>query len=222
MRPRSSVCWARPRPASPRSWTGATFHSTTRRPTRLLRAHADAGLRTVSLAGQEPATRELLARLDRIGAGPSTTIASGPGRPTSSCLASDWGRRPRARSADPRARRHRCARSRVGGRARRARAPRRGRHARPPHGARRRRLRRDRGVGRIGRAHAGERHGRAGTARRPSSSSSTATSGPGWASATSGWRPGDVFAQMRATISVQHATVFDLKLAGKGGAPAAC
>ena len=32
--------------------------------------------------------------------------------------------------------------------------------------------------------------------------------------------PGDMFAQMRATISVQHATVFDRKLAGKAGAPA--
>jgi cytosine/adenosine deaminase-related metal-dependent hydrolase len=31
--------------------------------------------------------------------------------------------------------------------------------------------------------------------------------------------PGDMFAQMRATISMQHATVFDLKLAGKGGVP---
>ena len=31
--------------------------------------------------------------------------------------------------------------------------------------------------------------------------------------------PGDVFAQMRAVISVQHATSFDRKLAGKGGVP---
>lgn len=31
--------------------------------------------------------------------------------------------------------------------------------------------------------------------------------------------PGDMFAQMRAAISVQHATLFDLKLAGKGGVP---
>lgn len=31
--------------------------------------------------------------------------------------------------------------------------------------------------------------------------------------------PGDVFAQMRSVISVQHATLFDLKLAGKGGVP---
>ena len=31
--------------------------------------------------------------------------------------------------------------------------------------------------------------------------------------------PGDVFAQMRATISLQHATYFDLKLAGKSGLP---
>ena len=31
--------------------------------------------------------------------------------------------------------------------------------------------------------------------------------------------PGDVFAQMRAVISVQHATMFDLKLAGKGALP---
>jgi 5-methylthioadenosine/S-adenosylhomocysteine deaminase len=31
--------------------------------------------------------------------------------------------------------------------------------------------------------------------------------------------PGDVFAQMRAAISLQHATLFDLKLAGKAGVP---
>ena len=31
--------------------------------------------------------------------------------------------------------------------------------------------------------------------------------------------PGDLFAQMRATISLQHATYFDLKLAGKAGLP---
>ena len=31
--------------------------------------------------------------------------------------------------------------------------------------------------------------------------------------------PGDLFAQMRATISVQHATLFDRKLAGKAGVP---
>jgi cytosine/adenosine deaminase-related metal-dependent hydrolase len=31
--------------------------------------------------------------------------------------------------------------------------------------------------------------------------------------------PGDLFAQMRATISFQHAAVFDLKLAGKAGLP---
>jgi len=31
--------------------------------------------------------------------------------------------------------------------------------------------------------------------------------------------PGDLFAQMRAMISLQHATVFDRKLAGKAGIP---
>ncbi len=31
--------------------------------------------------------------------------------------------------------------------------------------------------------------------------------------------PGDLFAQMRAAISLQHATLFDLKLAGKAGVP---
>jgi len=31
--------------------------------------------------------------------------------------------------------------------------------------------------------------------------------------------PGDMFAQMRATISLQHATVFDRKLAGRAGVP---
>ncbi|HEX6845088.1 MAG TPA: amidohydrolase family protein [Actinomycetota bacterium] len=33
------------------------------------------------------------------------------------------------------------------------------------------------------------------------------------------WSPGDLFAQMRAAISMQHATVFDRKLAGKGALP---
>ena len=32
--------------------------------------------------------------------------------------------------------------------------------------------------------------------------------------------PGDMFAQMRAVISIQHATLFDLKLAGRAGVPA--
>jgi cytosine/adenosine deaminase-related metal-dependent hydrolase len=31
--------------------------------------------------------------------------------------------------------------------------------------------------------------------------------------------PGDLFAQMRAVISIQHASYFDLKLAGKAGLP---
>ncbi|MGC2241336.1 MAG: amidohydrolase family protein, partial [Acidimicrobiia bacterium] len=31
--------------------------------------------------------------------------------------------------------------------------------------------------------------------------------------------PGDIFAPMRAAISLQHATLFDLKLAGKAGVP---
>jgi 5-methylthioadenosine/S-adenosylhomocysteine deaminase len=31
--------------------------------------------------------------------------------------------------------------------------------------------------------------------------------------------PGDVFAQMRSVISIQHATLFDLKLSGRGGVP---
>jgi cytosine/adenosine deaminase-related metal-dependent hydrolase len=31
--------------------------------------------------------------------------------------------------------------------------------------------------------------------------------------------PGDLFAQMRSTISMQHATVFDRKLSGKAGVP---
>lgn len=31
--------------------------------------------------------------------------------------------------------------------------------------------------------------------------------------------PGDIFAQMRSAISIQHATYFELKLAGKGGLP---
>lgn len=31
--------------------------------------------------------------------------------------------------------------------------------------------------------------------------------------------PGDLFAQMRSVISIQHATLFDLKLAGKAGVP---
>ncbi len=42
---------------------------------------------------------------------------------------------------------------------------------------------------------------------------------PGLATATERLAPGDLFAPMRAAISVQHATHFDLKLAGKGGLP---
>lgn len=33
------------------------------------------------------------------------------------------------------------------------------------------------------------------------------------------WSPGDLFAQIREAISIQHATVFDRKLAGKGALP---
>jgi cytosine/adenosine deaminase-related metal-dependent hydrolase len=42
---------------------------------------------------------------------------------------------------------------------------------------------------------------------------------PGLGVGTEGVAPGDMFAQMRATISLQHATVFDRKLAGKAGVP---
>jgi 5-methylthioadenosine/S-adenosylhomocysteine deaminase len=42
---------------------------------------------------------------------------------------------------------------------------------------------------------------------------------PGLGVGVEGLAPGDVFAQMRAVISTQHATLFDLKLAGKGGIP---
>jgi cytosine/adenosine deaminase-related metal-dependent hydrolase len=42
---------------------------------------------------------------------------------------------------------------------------------------------------------------------------------PGLAVGTERISPGDAFAQMRAAISVQHATRFDLKLAGKAGLP---
>ena len=42
---------------------------------------------------------------------------------------------------------------------------------------------------------------------------------PGLGSDDERFGPGDMFAQMRATISMQHATVFDLKLAGKAGLP---
>lgn len=42
---------------------------------------------------------------------------------------------------------------------------------------------------------------------------------PGLATETERLGPGDIFAPMRAAISVQHATYFDLKLAGKGGLP---
>ena len=42
---------------------------------------------------------------------------------------------------------------------------------------------------------------------------------PGLGVGTEALTPRDVFAQMRAAISVQHATLFDLKLAGKGGIP---
>ncbi|HJR98256.1 MAG TPA: amidohydrolase family protein [Actinomycetota bacterium] len=42
---------------------------------------------------------------------------------------------------------------------------------------------------------------------------------PGLGVDREGVAPGDMFAQMRQTISLQHATVFDRKLAGKGGLP---
>ncbi|HEX9763285.1 MAG TPA: amidohydrolase family protein, partial [Acidimicrobiia bacterium] len=42
---------------------------------------------------------------------------------------------------------------------------------------------------------------------------------PGLGVDTERLAPGDMFAQMRAAISIQHATYFDLKLAGKAGLP---
>lgn len=42
---------------------------------------------------------------------------------------------------------------------------------------------------------------------------------PGLGVDSEGLAPGDMFAQMRAANSIQHATHFDLKLAGKGGLP---
>lgn len=42
---------------------------------------------------------------------------------------------------------------------------------------------------------------------------------PGLGVDTERMAPGDLFAQMRAAISLQHATLFDLKLAGKAGVP---
>jgi 5-methylthioadenosine/S-adenosylhomocysteine deaminase len=42
---------------------------------------------------------------------------------------------------------------------------------------------------------------------------------PGLGVGTERMAPGDMFAQMRAAISLQHATLFDLKLAGKAGVP---
>jgi cytosine/adenosine deaminase-related metal-dependent hydrolase len=42
---------------------------------------------------------------------------------------------------------------------------------------------------------------------------------PGLGVDTETMAPGDLFAQMRAVISLQHATLFDLKLAGKAGIP---
>ncbi|HJR91244.1 MAG TPA: amidohydrolase family protein [Acidimicrobiia bacterium] len=42
---------------------------------------------------------------------------------------------------------------------------------------------------------------------------------PGLGVGSDSGSPGDIFAQMRAVISIQHATVFDRKLAGKAGLP---
>ncbi len=42
---------------------------------------------------------------------------------------------------------------------------------------------------------------------------------PGLGVDHSGMAPGDILAQMRSAISIQHATYFDRKLAGKGGLP---
>jgi cytosine/adenosine deaminase-related metal-dependent hydrolase len=191
-----------------------------------LQAHADAGLRTVLVAAAPeagagdagPATRERLARLARA-AGPTTTIAHGvtglgavlDGR------TGDWAA---AREAGARVHVHLDGPSRPGAAAGLASAGLLGDGVTLVHGA---------GLGDA------DLDAVAATGTSVSLTPSSEMAGgrgappiqalidrnvkPGLGVDDERVAPGDLFAQMRATISLQHATVFDRKLAGKAGLP---
>lgn len=183
----------------------------------LVRAHADSGLRTVIAAGQEPVTRELLTRLID-GAGPSTTIAHGSGQTDLELLASDWGL---ARELGVRIHAH--AATDAPGPGWVAALAERGllgddvtliHHTALD----------DADIGAIAASGAS-------IVFTPSSEMATGHGAPpiqelmdhdlrpGLGIDLERVAPGDMFAQMRETISLQHATVFDRKLMGKGSLP---
>jgi 5-methylthioadenosine/S-adenosylhomocysteine deaminase len=184
----------------------------------LVRAHADSGLRTVIVpAPLEPVTRELLTRLIG-GAGPSTTIAYGSGQTDLERIATDWGL---ARELGLRIHAHAATDA-------------------PGPGwvtsiAERGLLGEDvtlihhtalddADIGAIAASGAS-------IVFTPSSEMATGLGAPpiqelmdhdlrpGLGIDLERVAPGDMFAQMRETISLQHATVFDRKLMGKGSLP---
>jgi 5-methylthioadenosine/S-adenosylhomocysteine deaminase len=179
-----------------------------------LRAHADAGLRTVLVA---PATRESLARL-RETAGPSTTIAFGSqGGDDLDRLAGDWAL---ARELGLRIHAHADASSSPGTVAALHRRGLLGRDVTLVHHLRLD----DADLDAIAASGAS-------VSLAPSSEMAEGLGPPpiqglmdrdvrpGLGIDHVRMAPGDMFAQMRATISMQHATVFDRKLAGKAGLP---
>ncbi|HET6712188.1 MAG TPA: amidohydrolase family protein [Actinomycetota bacterium] len=184
----------------------------------LLRAHADSGMRTVVVpASLEPPTRELFTRLLE-GAGPTTTVAFGSGQIDLDRIKSEWSL---ARELGLRIHAH------VG-----ADAPGCGWVAAL---AERGLLRDD-----VTLVHhtaldetdiAAIAASGASVVVTPSSEMATGHGAPpiqelmdrdlrpGLGIDLERVAPGDMFAQMRETISLQHATVFDRKLMGKGSLP---
>jgi cytosine/adenosine deaminase-related metal-dependent hydrolase len=183
-----------------------------------LRAHTDAGARTVFVyASQEPATRPLVGGLVE-SAGPRTTIAIGSavddidGVAHDHALAGEIGVR-RFLHATP-------GRERTGDVAELARRGHLGDEVTIVHPI-------DLDEADI----AAIASSGAAVSLTPSSEMSTGYGSPpiqelidrdvrpGLGVDREGLAPGDMFAQMRQTISLQHATVFDRKLAGKGALP---
>ncbi|MGZ8582201.1 MAG: amidohydrolase family protein [Actinomycetota bacterium] len=184
----------------------------------LLLAHADSGMRTVVVpASQEPPTRELLTRLLG-GAGSSTTVAYGSGQIDLDRVASEWAL---ARELGLRIHAHAVADA-------------------PGPGwvaalAERGLLGED--VTLVHHTALAEADiaaiaaSGAAVAFTPSSEMATGHGAPpiqelmdrdlrpGLGIDLERVAPGDMFAQMRETISLQHATVFDRKLMGKGSLP---
>ncbi len=195
-----------------------------------LQAHADAGLRTVFVhaprAGTEdrgstaPAMRQLVARLTDA-AGPLTTIAFGsdiPGAGDLERVAAEWDE---ARALGLRIHAH--ADPETSGQGAIAELARRGllrEDVTLVHWS----LLDDEDIeavaasgASVSLARSGEMAGHIGTP--PIQSLIDRDIRPGLGVDDERLSPGDLFAQMRATISMQHATVFDRKLAGKSGVP---